>query len=127
MNLQAPPNLAPDALEMLARAGLNDWGGVSPITLDFINPEAPWPTLDTLRQRTEAAGQQLRERLAVYPADAVSRADFLDVRVRERVRELIDESGFARAKPESGLSHRDSVGARGGPARSPHETELGLA
>jgi FO synthase len=127
MNLQAPPNLAPDALETLARAGLNDWGGVSPITLDFINPEAPWPTLDTLRQRTEAAGQQLRERLAVYPADAVSRADFLDARVRERVRELIDESGFARAKPESGLSHRDAVGARGGPTRSPHETELGLA
>jgi FO synthase len=127
MNLQAPPNLAPDALETLARAGLNDWGGVSPITLDFINPEAPWPTLDALRERTEAAGQQLRERLAVYPADAASSADFLDARVRERVRELMDESGFARAEPESGLSHRDAVGARGGPARSPHETELGLA
>ena len=56
MNVQAPPNLAPEALELLLRSGLNDWGGVSPLTVDFINPEAPWPTLRELARRTEAAG-----------------------------------------------------------------------
>ena len=60
MNVQAPPNLAPDALELLLRAGVNDWGGVSPLTIDFINPEAPWPTLRELRERTEAAGAAAR-------------------------------------------------------------------
>lgn len=96
-NLQAPPNLAPDALERLARSGLNDWGGVSPVTPDFINPEAPWPTLDELRRRTEATGQELRERLPVYPDDALSRPGYLDPRVHARVRELCDSSGYARA------------------------------
>ena len=67
MNVQAPPNLAPEALELLLRAGLNDWGGVSPVTVDFINPEAPWPSLSELARRTEAAGQRLVERLPVYP------------------------------------------------------------
>ncbi len=67
MNVQAPPNLSsPDYPELL-RAGLNDWGGVSPLTPDFINPEAPWPHLQELRQRTEAAGFELRQRLTVYP------------------------------------------------------------
>jgi FO synthase len=67
MNLQAPPNLsAPDYEELLA-AGINDWGGVSPLTPDFINPEAPWPHLEDLRCRTAAAGFELRQRLPVYP------------------------------------------------------------
>ena len=100
MNLQAPPNLAPDALETLASSGLNDWGGVSPLTVDFINPEAPWPALDELARRTAATGQRLLERVPVYPEDIVSRPNFLDARVRERVRQLTDEQGFARAQPE---------------------------
>jgi FO synthase len=67
MNLQAPPNLsAPDYEELLA-AGINDWGGVSPLTPDFINPEAPWPHLGELERRTAASGQRLRARLTVYP------------------------------------------------------------
>jgi FO synthase len=61
MNIQAPPNLSPDALPRLIDAGINDWGGVSPITPDHVNPEAPWPHLDTLERATNAAGKQLVE------------------------------------------------------------------
>jgi len=98
-NLQAPPNLALDALELLLRSGLNDWGGVSPLTIDFINPEAAWPKLDLLRQRTEAAGQRLVERLPVYPAFLLDRPDFFEPRVRELALAQSDSSGFARSGP----------------------------
>ena len=81
-NVQAPPNLAPDVLELLLRSGLNDWGGVSPVTIDFINPEAPWPGLAELRRRTEEAGQRLVERLPVYPGH-LERPEFFEPRVRE--------------------------------------------
>ncbi len=101
MNVQAPPNLAPDALELLLAAGLNDWGGVSPVTLDFINPEAPWPTLRELRARTEAAGARLRERLPVYPDDVVGRPELFDPRIRQALRRFADASGFAR--PQRGI------------------------
>ncbi len=67
MNIQAPPNLQPDALGALVAAGINDWGGVSPVTPDHVNPEAPWPHLAHLERMTEAAGGALVERLAVYP------------------------------------------------------------
>jgi FO synthase len=97
MNVQAPPNLAPNALELLLRAGLNDWGGVSPVTLDFINPEAPWPALEALKKRTEAAGQRLIERLPVYPAVLLDRPDFFEPRVREAALVQANPSGFARS------------------------------
>ena len=67
MNIQAPPNLTENGYERLLDGGINDWGGVSPLTPDFINPEAPWPHLLDLQQRTEAAGQKLVQRLPVYP------------------------------------------------------------
>ena len=67
MNIQAPPNLTENGYERLLDGGINDWGGVSPLTPDFINPEAPWPHLVELQQRTEAAGQKLVPRLPVYP------------------------------------------------------------
>ena len=67
MNIQAPPNLAEKGYEKLLDGGINDWGGVSPLTPDYINPEAPWPHLLDLQRRTEAAGQKLRQRLPVYP------------------------------------------------------------
>jgi FO synthase len=67
MNIQAPPNLSAPYFDDLLDAGINDWGGVSPLTPDFINPEAPWPHLEQLRRRTEAKGHQLRQRLPVYP------------------------------------------------------------
>jgi FO synthase len=98
MNVQAPPNLAPSALELLLRSGLNDWGGISPVTVDFINPEAPWPELEALRKRTEAAGQRLVERLPVYPAYLLDRPDFFEPRVREAALEQADMTGFARTR-----------------------------
>jgi FO synthase len=101
-NVQAPPNLAPDALELLLSAGLSDWGGVSPVTVDFINPEAPWPTLRALRARTEAAGARLRERLPVYPDDVVRRPELFDSRIRAALHRFADEAGFAR--PRAGAS-----------------------
>lgn len=67
MNIQAPPNLSAPNYEDLIDAGINDWGGVSPLTPDFINPERPWPHLEQLRVRTEAKGQRLEQRLPVYP------------------------------------------------------------
>src|SRR5204863_249686 len=67
MNIQAPPNLQPDGLAQLVCAGINDWGGVSPVTPDHVNPEAPWPHLADLERATAAAGRTLVERLAVYP------------------------------------------------------------
>ncbi len=67
MNIQAPPNLTPESYALYLFAGVNDWGGVSPVTDDHINPEAPWPKLDELEQQTREAGFILQERLAIYP------------------------------------------------------------
>ena len=67
VNIQAPPNLSAPYYDDLLDAGINDWGGVSPLTPDFINPEKPWPHLEQLRLRTEAKGFALRQRLPVYP------------------------------------------------------------
>lgn len=94
MNLQAPPNLSPTALELLIRSGLNDWGGVSPLTIDFINPEAPWPELAALRERTEAAGYELRERHAVYPDFIIERPEFFEPGMLARLLEVSDDDGY---------------------------------
>ena len=67
MNIQAPPNLTPDGYELYLEAGINDWGGVSPLTPDFINPEAPWPALRLLREKSAQAGFELKARLPIYP------------------------------------------------------------
>jgi 7,8-didemethyl-8-hydroxy-5-deazariboflavin synthase CofG subunit len=96
MNIQAPPNLSSPGYDALLSAGINDWGGVSPLTPDFINPEAPWPHLAELERRTEAAGQRLRPRLCVYPkfVPAVAARRGL---MPERLRAAADEQGLARA------------------------------
>jgi 7,8-didemethyl-8-hydroxy-5-deazariboflavin synthase CofG subunit len=99
VHVQAPPNLASEALlERLLRAGVDDWGGVSPITIDFINPEAPWPKLEALRARTEAAGFRLRERLPVYPEHLLGRPDLFDPAMRARCLALADAEGYARTR-----------------------------
>ena len=67
INIQAPPNLSAPYYEELVDAGINDWGGISPLTPDFINPEKPWPHVEHLRMRTEAKGSKLLQRLPVYP------------------------------------------------------------
>jgi FO synthase len=99
MNIQAPPNLSARGYDRLPAAGLNDWGGVSPLTPDHINPERPWPALADLRRRTEAAGHELRERLAVYPGHAM-RPEFVDERLRARVAHLVGDDGLVRPELE---------------------------
>jgi 7,8-didemethyl-8-hydroxy-5-deazariboflavin synthase CofG subunit len=95
MNVQAPPNLSYDDFPRLLEAGINDWGGISPVTKDFINPEAAWPQIARLQAETESSGFALRERLALYP-EFVSREEFLSPRVRNRIAEVADADGFAR-------------------------------
>jgi 7,8-didemethyl-8-hydroxy-5-deazariboflavin synthase CofG subunit len=99
MNIQAPPNLTPGAYPKLLASGLNDWGGISPLTPDHINPEKPWPGLRALREATERQGFVFRERLAIYPEYA-TRAEFLDERLRPRVAALIDSDGLVRTSHE---------------------------
>ena len=77
MNIQAPPNLTPNALPDIIHAGINDWGGVSPVTPDHVNPEAAWPHLEKLREATESTGKALVPRLPVYP-DYIKAMDHLD-------------------------------------------------
>jgi 7,8-didemethyl-8-hydroxy-5-deazariboflavin synthase CofG subunit len=93
MNLQAPPNLSYADFPRLLEAGINDWGGISPVTKDFINPEAAWPQISKLRNETQARGFTLRERLALYP-EFVARDGFLSFRVRDRASRLADADGF---------------------------------
>jgi FO synthase len=95
MNVQAPPNLSPDVYPRLLAAGLNDWGGISPLTLDHINPERPWPLIPELRRATAAQGFVLRERLAIYPEFA-TRAEFLAESLRPRVAALVDADGVVK-------------------------------
>ena len=97
MNLQAPPNLSPGNLELLLDSGINDWGGVSPLTLDFINPEAPWPEVERLRAVTRSKGLELRERFAVYPEYAVN-AEWHSERVGRRLRDRGDAEGYPGKK-----------------------------
>jgi 7,8-didemethyl-8-hydroxy-5-deazariboflavin synthase CofG subunit len=99
MNIQVPPNLSDTDFARLPEAGINDWGGVSPLTPDHINPERPWPGLAALRRATENAGLELRERLAVYPEYA-GRPDFVHERLRPRVRGLVDSDGLVRGDLE---------------------------
>ena len=95
MNLQAPPNLSYSDFPSLLDAGINDWGGISPVTRDWINPEAAWPALDLLGAETERASLQLRERLAIYPEFA-RRGEFVHPNVLPRLKEIADEEGYAR-------------------------------
>jgi FO synthase len=95
VNIQAPPNLTLDTYAQLLGAGLNDWGGISPLTLDHINPEKPWPLIPELRRATEGAGFTLRERLALYPEYA-ARPEFLAEPLRPRVGALLDADGFVK-------------------------------
>jgi 7,8-didemethyl-8-hydroxy-5-deazariboflavin synthase CofG subunit len=67
MNVQAPPNLSPHEIELFLQAGINDWGGISPLSKDYVNPEAPWPHLEALAKRCARAGFHLKQRLAIYP------------------------------------------------------------
>ena len=96
MSIQAPPNLRPGGLEQLVQAGVNDWGGVSPVTPDHVNPEAPWPHLDTLERETGAAGRHLRQRLAIGPTFARDPARWADPALGAAIRRAVDGRGLVR-------------------------------
>jgi len=93
MNLQVPPNLT-ERYEIYLEAGINDWGGVSPLTIDWVNPEAPWPHLDELRARTEAHGFELKPRLPVYP-EFIGET-WIDRGMIGRASAATDDHGYAR-------------------------------
>jgi FO synthase len=95
MNLQAPPNLSYDDFPRLLEAGINDWGGISPVTLDFINPEAAWPHITALEGATRAAGLELRERLAIYP-EFIEKQDYVHGRMAGAIGRLRDAEGYAK-------------------------------
>ncbi|MCK8785677.1 5-amino-6-(D-ribitylamino)uracil--L-tyrosine 4-hydroxyphenyl transferase CofH [Roseomonas sp. NAR14] len=96
MNIQVPPNLSFSAFPRLLAAGINDWGGISPVTADHVNPDAPWPQIPALRAATEAAGYALAARLAIHPAFAAAPERWLDPALRPRVLAAQDAAGFAR-------------------------------
>ncbi len=96
MSVQAPPNLSPGGLAQLIGAGVNDWGGVSPVTPDYVNPEAPWPHLQRLTDETAAAGKLLIERLTVYPEYALNAGRWVDPKLAPAIRRAIDGEGYAR-------------------------------
>jgi FO synthase len=101
VHVQAPPNLGQGMLPRLLAAGVDDWGGVSPVTVDFINPEAPWPALRQLREDTEAAGFELFERGPVYPDWILSRPEFFDPQVRDLLPKYANDEGYAQRNNQS--------------------------
>jgi len=136
VHLQAPPNLSDD-FGVLVAAGIDDWGGVSPVTADHVNPERPWPSLDRLRTVTEAAGATLAPRLTIYPEFALDPQRWLDPEMRFPVLDRMDAEGLGRDDPgavfpeaveaarnvgdgvEIELSHRRSTAWYSGSDRTP--------
>ncbi len=110
--LQAPPNLVDSEYGRLIAAGIDDWGGVSPLTIDHVNPERPWPQIEELAGKSRAAGFELRERLCVYPEFVRRGEPWLDPRLRPHVAALAD--------PETGLARPDALPA-GLPWQEPDE------
>src|SRR5690349_15435657 len=114
--IQAPPNLIGEEYSLLLRAGIDDWGGVSPVTPDHVNPERPWPQIEALRAQSRAAGFTLRERLTIYP-EYVSRGEsWLDPRLAAHVAALAD--------PATGLAREEAMPA-GLPWQEPDDAYAG--
>jgi FO synthase len=101
VNLQVPPNLTGD-YPVYLDAGINDWGGVSPLTIDWVNPEAPWPHLERLRRLTEEGGFTLRPRLPVYPEFLT--AGWIDAGLLPSILQAIDGDGYARVPQLEGVA-----------------------
>ena len=95
-NIQVPPNLSASDYEIYLDAGINDWGGVSPLTIDYVNPEAPWPGLTELRERSQASGFELRPRLPVYPEYFLGTEGYLPAALQKRVTALADAEGYVK-------------------------------
>jgi FO synthase len=101
MRVQAPPNLVGSEFGLMLRAGIDDWGGVSPVTPDHVNPERPWPVIDELAARSAESGFTLRERLTAYPKYVLAGSPWIDTRLHAHVAALAD--------PETGLANSGAV------------------
>src|SRR4051812_31379455 len=101
MRVQAPPNLVGEEFGLMLRAGIDDWGGVSPVTPDHVNPERPWPAIDELAERSAESGFTLRERLTAYPKYVLAGSPWIDTRLHAHVAALAD--------PETGLADEQAV------------------
>jgi FO synthase len=121
MNIQAPPNLSAETYGRLIDAGINDWGGVSPVTPDHVNPESPWPQLDALACTTAAHGKTLVERLAAYPDYCRDLARWQDPGLHKHIRRQSDANSFARTESWTPGSLAPPKSARG---RSPRHRHL---
>ena len=119
MNIQAPPNLTPQGFEHYLDAGINDWGGVSPLTPDFINPEAPWPALQRLRELSHEAGFELKARLPIYPEYIHQAERFLHPKVLPYVEALCGDDGLVKNNgPLSDLPSNQNSNSSGMPRLS---------
>ena len=138
MSIQAPPNLHAAALDRLLAAGIDDWGGISPVTPDHVNPEAPWPHLATLRRATEAAGKELVARLPIYPLFVQQPERWLAPEMRAAVLSHADGEGYARedrwiagatpdALPRTATAARRAAPARGELQKILHRARDGRA
>ncbi|PZC40119.1 MAG: FO synthase [Chloroflexi bacterium] len=96
MNIQAPPNLSPDSIGPIINSGINDWGGISPVTPDYVNPEAPWPSIVDLTETCKENGRNLIERLSSYPEYALDAFQWHESHIAKIVTNAIDSSGLAR-------------------------------
>jgi FO synthase subunit 1 len=96
MNIQIPPNLSPKHYSTYINAGINDWGGISPLTIDFVNPESPWPDIKDVKCSTEKAGYRFRRRLAIYPEFVLNKREFIPLNLWNYITPLIDSSGLVK-------------------------------
>jgi FO synthase len=96
MNIQVPPNLSPNHYSTYINAGINDWGGISPLTIDFVNPESPWPDIKDVKQATQKAGYDFRGRLAIYPEFLLDKREFVPNALWDYISPLSDSSGLAK-------------------------------
>ena len=98
ITIQAPPNLSESTYPRLIQAGINDWGGISPVTIDHVNPEAPWPHIQSLAEETAAQGKRLVQRLPLYPQYLAARTQWLDTALIAPTLRSADSDGFARSE-----------------------------
>lgn len=101
MNIQVPPNLTPNIFEKYVDAGINDWGGISPLTVDYVNPEFPWPSIESVKYITRSKGYDFRARLPIYPEFVKKKNDndddeFIPDKLRRYIELLIDANGLVR-------------------------------
>lgn len=94
MNIQIPPNLSPNSYEDFLSVGINDWGGISPLTPDYVNPEFAWPSIDTVQKKSTEAGFEFRARLPIYP-EFIS---FVEPELREKISEISDSRGLVKSE-----------------------------